>query len=113
MSGRQSFNAKPFKKSQVQTDKKVFLPKQRSLVVKNTHSEEKFAEKGSGVHSKQNSVAGPSKNFINMRSGEGLSLDDYPAGGLTNVIVNKNNLKLGTFTNGTMSDVSTTVMAAS
>lgn len=47
-----------------------------------------------------------------MKSGDGISLDDY-ATGSTNVIINKNNLKLGTYTNGTMSDVSTTVMAMS
>lgn len=75
-SGRQSTKEKPFKKH-VHTDRKVFLPKQRSLVVKNAQSEDRIDEK---VGKNRTSAKANSRLFINMRSGEGLSIEDYVGG---------------------------------
>ena len=79
------------------------MPKQRSLVVKNVMSDQHLDDKRSAKRKAQVSAK---VNQMNVRSGDGLSMiEDYTS-------MSKNMArKLGSTTHGTMSDVSTTVMA--
>ena len=118
LSGRQTINQKISGSNRTGSKQKAYLPKQRSLIVnQNTQSERNLNQEATETRrgmKKQTSqgVAKPPA-YINIQSGEKLSQDYLIKNSLQANIARNAKQNTKTFTLGTMSDQSTTVMAPS
>ena len=96
---------------------KMFTPKQRSMVVSNAQSEENFMQVKRPPRNQFIRKTAQSKDYINVQSNEQMSANgDYSAIQANKLNIRHKNVarnRLTTFTTGSMSDVSTTVVAPS